>query len=231
MLAASRSLPLTHSLLPSPLRQGLLAPSHARPRAEQIYNGFLDVGLPPNGVGVQYMHYWMVESQRDPANDPVLIWCDTDIRECILYLYFFCEPGVPQRGPLHGITQRSVPFRLQCATCACSVQLAHAVCALPVGITHIPNLRAPRHRYNGGPGASSLFGMLVELGPLLLNEDSLGSAAVNGTPAFQANPFGWSSVATVVALDNPPPVGFSYVREHACAFSVWAAHWTYTLPV
>jgi hypothetical protein len=108
--------------------------------AHRVFNGFINSGTPPGFPnGTQWMHYWVVESERDPVNDPVLVW------------------------------------------------------------------------YNGGPGATSLFGMLVELGPLLLNVNSFsGSSNFNGTPAFQRNPFAFSKVATVIALDNPPPVGFSY---------------------
>jgi carboxypeptidase C (cathepsin A) len=66
--------------------------------------------------------------------------------------------------------------------------------------------------YNGGPGASSLFGLLVELGPLLLNDDSLQNPKFNqtGIPQLVRNPFAWSKIATIIAIDNPAPVGFSY---------------------
>jgi len=56
--------------------------------------------------------------------------------------------------------------------------------------------------YNGGPGRSSLWGMMVELGPLLLNDASLTT--------LQRNPYAWTKFANVLALDNPPPVGFSF---------------------
>lgn len=66
--------------------------------------------------------------------------------------------------------------------------------------------------YNGGPGASSLFGMLQELGSLLLNVDSLKGDEYNRTqvPQLQRNEYAWSRNATVIAVDSPPPVGFSY---------------------
>lgn len=69
-----------------------------------------------------------------------------------------------------------------------------------------------RLRYNGGPGASSLFGLFVELGPLLLNDLSLADPLYNATgiPQLVRNPWGWSSVANLLVVDNPPPVGFSY---------------------
>ena len=65
--------------------------------------------------------------------------------------------------------------------------------------------------YNGGPGAASMFGLLVELGPYLLNEASLGEAYnKTGVPQMVYNPYGWTQVANVIAVNNPPPIGFSY---------------------
>ena len=54
---------------------------------------------------------------------------------------------------------------------------------------------------NGGPGASSVFGMLQELGPLILN------ATGNG---FMENPWAWTKVANLLILESPLGVGFSY---------------------
>lgn len=66
--------------------------------------------------------------------------------------------------------------------------------------------------YNGGPGASSLFGLLVELGPLMLNDQSLVSekARTSGIPDLIYNQYGWSRNANLLIVDNPPPIGFSY---------------------
>lgn len=66
--------------------------------------------------------------------------------------------------------------------------------------------------YNGGPGASSLFGLLVELGPLQLNVESTRTSAFKktGIPSLIYNKYGWTQVANLLIVDNPPPVGFSY---------------------
>eukprot|EP01060_Flectonema_neradi_P009347 TRINITY_DN1666_c1_g1_i1.p1 TRINITY_DN1666_c1_g1~~TRINITY_DN1666_c1_g1_i1.p1 ORF type:complete len:519 (+),score=104.40 TRINITY_DN1666_c1_g1_i1:64-1620(+) len=68
--------------------------------------------------------------------------------------------------------------------------------------------------YNGGPGASSLFGMLQEFGPLLLNVNSYDDNwKKTGIPTPQPNQFAWTKNATVVAIDSPPPMGFSFCSE------------------
>ncbi|RSL86659.1 hypothetical protein CDV31_016369 [Fusarium ambrosium] len=55
---------------------------------------------------------------------------------------------------------------------------------------------------SGGPGASSAgFGNLMELGPCRVTLD--GSSTLE-------NPYGWNSNATVLFVDQPIPVGFSY---------------------
>jgi len=66
--------------------------------------------------------------------------------------------------------------------------------------------------YNGGPGAASMFGLFVELGPYYLNQDSLDDPKYNetGIPQVKRNPHSWTNLANVIAVNNPPPIGFSY---------------------
>ncbi|KAF2866359.1 Alpha/Beta hydrolase protein [Massariosphaeria phaeospora] len=56
----------------------------------------------------------------------------------------------------------------------------------------------------GGPGGSSMIGLLQELGPCLINEHG------NGTVY---NEYGWSKNANVLFVDQPAGVGFSYLDE------------------
>ena len=68
--------------------------------------------------------------------------------------------------------------------------------------------------YNGGPGASSLFGLLQEFGPLLLTLDSRDDAyRRTGVPTPLVNAWSWSARHTVCAIDSPPPMGLSYCAD------------------
>ena len=62
----------------------------------------------------------------------------------------------------------------------------------------------------GGPGASSLYGLLIELGPFLLSDMSLQGPEYErtGIPQLQYNQYGWQKKANILALSMPPPVGF-----------------------
>jgi serine carboxypeptidase-like clade I len=53
---------------------------------------------------------------------------------------------------------------------------------------------------NGGPGSSSILGLVQELGPYL----------VNATGGFMVNPYAWTKLAHVVVLESPVGVGYSY---------------------
>ena len=63
--------------------------------------------------------------------------------------------------------------------------------------------------YNGGPGSSSLIGLLTENGQLQLNDASL-NVTKGAPPTLFYNPNSWSSVANVLYLEQPKGVGFSY---------------------
>jgi cathepsin A (carboxypeptidase C) len=56
----------------------------------------------------------------------------------------------------------------------------------------------------GGPGGSSMIGLLQENGPCLINEYG------NGTVY---NEYGWSKNANIIYVDQPAGVGFSYLDE------------------
>lgn len=56
---------------------------------------------------------------------------------------------------------------------------------------------------NGGPGSSSLLGFLQENGPLLMN----------ATGGLMRNPWSWTSVANLMALEAPIGVGYSYCEN------------------
>ena len=59
----------------------------------------------------------------------------------------------------------------------------------------------------GGPGCSSLLAAFTENGPCLVPETGPNA----GKAVF--NPYGWNSNATVIWLDQPAGVGFSYGSE------------------
>ncbi|CUE71137.1 peptidase, putative [Bodo saltans] len=62
--------------------------------------------------------------------------------------------------------------------------------------------------WNGGPGASSAWGLFVENGPLLLTEESVLSE--EDVQQLILNPYRWTKHANLIAFCNPPPIGFSY---------------------
>jgi hypothetical protein len=63
---------------------------------------------------------------------------------------------------------------------------------------------ADAFRYQGGPGASSLFGLLVELGPLMLNDQSLDNPEYKktGIPQLVRNPASWSAKANLIVVST-----------------------------
>jgi len=60
---------------------------------------------------------------------------------------------------------------------------------------------------NGGPGASSLTGLLAEnIGPISLTLE-------NGKAVLKDNDFAWSKKYNIIVIDNPVGAGFSFTKD------------------
>ena len=62
----------------------------------------------------------------------------------------------------------------------------------------------------GGPGCSSLFGLLYENGQIHFSGMKDNST---GVPTLVANPYAWTKVANMLWLEQPVGVGFSYCAD------------------
>ena len=102
------------------------------------YSGYLPVGEISGTKG--HLHYWLIESESDPANDPIVLWL------------------------------------------------------------------------NGGPGSSSLIGLLTENGQIATNDASL-TEQIDGVPQVFYNEYAWTTKANMLYLESPKGVGFSYCDD------------------
>ena len=68
---------------------------------------------------------------------------------------------------------------------------------------------------NGGPGASSFFGFMTEVGPFTVNDDSLNTDDYDrtGVPTVFDNSNSWSNLGDLLIFEAPAPVGFSYCGD------------------
>ena len=68
---------------------------------------------------------------------------------------------------------------------------------------------------NGGPGASSMFGLMTEVGPLLLSDESLKTDAYRETnlPTLMYNTKSWTRLGHLLIFDAPAPVGYSHCND------------------
>ncbi|XP_057962295.1 serine carboxypeptidase-like 20 [Malania oleifera] len=62
---------------------------------------------------------------------------------------------------------------------------------------------------NGGPGCSSFDGFVYEHGPFNFEDGKAGGSL----PSLQLNPYSWSKVSSIIYLDSPAGVGFSYATN------------------
>ncbi|XP_059653046.1 serine carboxypeptidase-like 13 [Cornus florida] len=60
--------------------------------------------------------------------------------------------------------------------------------------------------YSGGPGCSTLNGIIYEIGPLAFNI----TAYQGGTPILEYYPYSWTKTSNILFIDAPVGTGFSY---------------------
>lgn len=58
-------------------------PGYDKPINFRQYGGYLEA----NSTNGRHLYYWFVESQRDPANDPVVLWMNGGPVRANNYIY------------------------------------------------------------------------------------------------------------------------------------------------
>ena len=160
------------------------------------YSGYIQLPDSPT-----HLHYWFVESQSDPANDPVVLWLNggqaarTQRRGVCLREGNEWEDANPTAGAASrrrqgaGAEQRSRREHTQAAhSITDSHSLDHSA--------SFASLAPPT-----GPGCSSMLGMLTENGPFRLQPDGV---------TVDLNEDAWNAYASIIYLESPSGVGFSY---------------------
>jgi carboxypeptidase C (cathepsin A) len=66
---------------------------------------------------------------------------------------------------------------------------------------------------NGGPGSSSLIGLLTENGQIATDQRSLDNRTDSGVPRVFYNPYSWNLNSSVIFLESPKGVGFSFCTD------------------
>ncbi len=77
---------------------------------------------------------------------------------------------------------------------------------------------------NGGPGASSAFGLFTELGSFYLSDQSTKT----NPPTLFRNPYAWTKLANILILNGPAPVGYSYCNGNPAGNGYACGSWNDT---
>ncbi|KAM3283303.1 serine carboxypeptidase-like 10 [Capsicum chacoense] len=75
----------------------------------------------------------------------------------------------------------------------------------------------------GGPGCSSIFGLLYEIGPLAFAQKTFNGSL----PILVSTPYSWTKFASIIFLDQPLNTGFSITSTSKCTDDLQASNYVY----
>ena len=127
-----------------------------------------------------YLHYWFVQSQNDPTNDPVTVF----------YTVTFIKTKKQKNKHQNKKTQKAIRKNANQYFIFCKNKQKQT-----------KNKNKKRQLWlNGGPGCSSLDGLFYENGPFHVTDNA----------TLYNNPYAWNLVSNVLYIEAPIGVGYSY---------------------
>ena len=99
-------------------------PGWQGPLVSRTYCGFGSAGTPPSGVGEMFFNYIFLESERDPENDPVVVWYNVGPGAASMFgLFVEIGPCAPSFG-LAGRPTECLPAICLLSACLCDCHQA-----------------------------------------------------------------------------------------------------------